>query len=406
MSDKCPTCESPDRAKHPAMQHEGEVQPCRDPWHQGINPGPGKNTRLQRWVDPAMFQSEPLNADAGPQVYLLAAPADPLGSIAAMCAMYEGRVVRHLGEVADDDRRRYLAEMQKTKLTTPLESVQLHFMIEGVTRSFTHQMVRQRTAAYAQESMRFAVVEDGFAERVALPPYLAGVSLEGTGYEHWLRGDTARPHDPEVYARLTNEQKSLVDWYFALKTMEAAYGSAVNRGMPAEDARGLLPHNMTTRLHYVTNLRGLLDHAGNRLCTQAQFEWRLVFARIASALRLYGRLRHYDAHLDTAGGWRRYNSGWQYEAIADLLRPVCYQKGSCAFGADFDRKCSIRNRVQANADVGRPSAEWGQELDLVTGDPMVAGFGPRSVVRDERDRPVFIGSINPAEWAADPGAAR
>ncbi len=30
---RCPTCESPDPKLHPAMQWEGEVQPCRDAWH-------------------------------------------------------------------------------------------------------------------------------------------------------------------------------------------------------------------------------------------------------------------------------------------------------------------------------------------------------------------------------------
>jgi hypothetical protein len=33
VSRVCPTCTSPDRARHPAVQHEGEVQPCGDPWH-------------------------------------------------------------------------------------------------------------------------------------------------------------------------------------------------------------------------------------------------------------------------------------------------------------------------------------------------------------------------------------
>lgn len=31
----CPTCDSPNPNLHPAIQHEGEVQPCRDDWHVG-----------------------------------------------------------------------------------------------------------------------------------------------------------------------------------------------------------------------------------------------------------------------------------------------------------------------------------------------------------------------------------
>jgi hypothetical protein len=35
----CPSCESPDPALHPAVQHEGEVQPCSDGWHRLTRPG-------------------------------------------------------------------------------------------------------------------------------------------------------------------------------------------------------------------------------------------------------------------------------------------------------------------------------------------------------------------------------
>lgn len=39
MSDKCPTCESPQPHLHPAVQHEGEVHLCRDPWHASTESG-------------------------------------------------------------------------------------------------------------------------------------------------------------------------------------------------------------------------------------------------------------------------------------------------------------------------------------------------------------------------------
>jgi hypothetical protein len=231
----------------------------------------------------------------------------------------------------------------------------------------------------------------------------------------------------------SKEQRWRKRWDESVRATSADYNWLVNDGMPAEDARGLAPTNVTTRIEYVTDLRSLLDHGGNRLCTQAQFEWKQVWAQIIQAIAGYAKAYIISCHLcgqvwqaDQPGGYD-YDSikcqcvagsepefttrdnpvRWQFEAISKLFKPACYLTGKCEFAAmDLDRKCSIRNRVEANHEVGRDSAEWGTELDRVEGNPIVAGVGPRSVMRNEQGVPVFIGAIQPREWAADPAAAR
>jgi flavin-dependent thymidylate synthase len=324
-----------------------------------------KGTEVQRWADAAMFRSEPLKASEGPRVTLLNATPDPLGSLAALYAMYTGKVVRSLADVTDDERRGAFADMFVTELQGPLEVAQFHFLVEGVTRSFTHQMVRERQAFFAQESMRFAVPDgEEWPDRVALPPSLSEPKPTVTGYTTGA--------DWDVYGRQRDA------WDDAVITAQRSYQILIDSGMPAEDARGLMPHAMTTRLHWVLDLRGLLHVAGLRLCTQAQFEWRHVMAGVVKALRSYADDLKGSHHPTGDATW------WQFGHIADHLRPVCYQKGQCGFMAKFDRGCTIRERVEANAKAGRPSSLWDQDAYVSLG----------------------IRAINNSEWAADPTAAR
>lgn len=358
---------------------------------------------LRKWGDDQQYFSEKLNAQVGPKAWVLQAPADPLGAVAACSLMYTGVVIRDLAEVTDEQRRHYLGEIQKTALAMPLEAVLLHFMVEGVTRSFTHQQVRQRTAAYAQESMRFAVVDDGFAERVALPPSLAGTEKI----------------EKLVDAR-NNEDVQRAIWDEGLESLEKAYKTLVNSGMPAEEARGLLPHSITTRGHYITNLRNFQIEAGKRLCTQAQFEWRIVLAQMIMALRVYGANLTYETNKPSAEvhprmvfpqgrrGLYECSSRWQYEELAKIFKPSCYLEGKCPFKADFDRRCSIRERVDAFAKHNIPSTEWGQSHDVYD-----VSFWDRNEADPMRDvdlEPVVVAktiqAINPAEWLLNPGAAR
>lgn len=353
---------------------------------------------IQKWADEAMFTAEPSDASKGPEVFFLQGTPDPLGSIAAFSAMYTGKVIRNKADVTDEDRRYHLEEMKKTKLKAPLEAVNLHFMVEGVTRSFTHQMVRQRTAVYAQESLRFAVKEDA-AEAVAVPPFLAGTMSLAQWCDVNDVEEDIHPELSDLYHREDEPQKMRLLWDYQNRDVSETYNHLVNMGLPAEDARGLLPHNITTRLNYATNLRNLQDHAGNRLCTQAQFEWRMFWVKVIEAMRNYCTADYHG----TIGGHTGVScDNWQWNEIANLFRPVCYLTGQCEFKAQFDRKCKIRERVDANADINRPSSEWDEPYDLYPN----GGTAP-VVEREERTgTPVFIGPISPAEWLLDDGAAR
>jgi flavin-dependent thymidylate synthase len=310
---------------------------------------PGK--QVQKWSDEAMYTAAPMELDRDehgnilPRVRLLWMTPDPLGAIAAFCRMYEGKVTPSLTDITDDERRRYLEQVQKTHLQAPLEAVKLHFFIEGVTRSFTHQMVRQRTAVYAQESLRFAVKEEPFVDITSTPPSLAATRhIPQEKLSGYLPADT-------------QEQRNRDVWDACLEHIDEAYHYLVSNGMPAEDARGLIHHAITTRLNYATDLRNLKEHAGNRLCTQAQFEWRLVFMGIVKSIREYQ-----PSFKDGPDTWMPTSDSWQFEALADsdLFRPICYQLGRCQFEADFDRYCSIRDRVTFFAAGGIPSAQWGE----------------------------------------------
>jgi hypothetical protein len=112
--------------------------------------------------------------------------------------------------------------------------------------------------------------------------------------------------------------------------------------MPAEDARGLLPTNITTRIHYHTDLLNLTRQAGNRLCSQAQAEWKDVWKQMIHAMLNYGNN----------------DDRWQNREIVRLFQPVCYQKGSCGFNGPADRWCVIRDRVNAHAAEGDPPDTW------------------------------------------------
>jgi flavin-dependent thymidylate synthase len=268
---------------------------------------------VARYADEAMYTAAPIE-EVRPRVTLIDMTADPLRVMAAAAELYQGGIYPYPADITQEQAMTWLDGFKRSKISAPLEWISLSFFIEGVTRAFTHQLVRQRTAVYVQESLRFAVKENAGME-VMMPPSVTEMPEDAPARKVW------------------EDTVSRIAW---------AYNALIDCGVPAEDARGLLPTNITTRIHYHTNLRNLVDHAGLRLCSQAQYEWKQVWAEMIRAILAYGPP----------------SERWQQKAISSLFAPVCYQTGKCEFMGPADRWCVIRDRVEAHHARGERPDTW------------------------------------------------
>ena len=122
------------------------------------------------------------------------------------------------------------------------EFLDFTFMVEGVSRAFTHQFVRNRMGSYAQQTMRILDVS-GF-------DYVTGPSI------------------------LTDDQNEL--YHGTMATIAAAYDELIKSGVKIEDARGILPTNICTNIVVKYNLRTLSDMMASRSSSRTQGEFREV----------------------------------------------------------------------------------------------------------------------------------
>lgn len=161
------------------------------------------------------------------------------------------------GEVTIDDifnwehekKLEHLAYMRDT-IKSSWEFVNYTFEISGVTRAFTHQLVRTRNGRYAQESQRTVDVR-----------------------KHPVVKPVTAQRD-ELLGNAWND--------FEFDAM-ANYEYLIEHGMPVQDARGILPTNVTTSIIAQFSLRTLHEMALVRLCTRTQGEYQNVFRAMKDA---------------------------------------------------------------------------------------------------------------------------
>lgn len=134
--------------------------------------------------------------------------------------------------------------------TSILEDQTLTFLIEGTDRSLTHQLVRHRAGVvFQQQSQRYVEFKDGNFD------YVIPKSIE-----------------------VTESLKS--DFEATMKYLGTMYDKFIKAGVPAEDARAVLPNACCTNIVMTVNLRQLGHMCNERLCSTAQLPIRNLFKEI------------------------------------------------------------------------------------------------------------------------------
>lgn len=144
------------------------------------------------------------------------------------------------------------------------EFVNYTFLIEGVSRAFTHQFVRTRTASYAQQTMRVLDVSEGPGWE-----YLTGPSIPKTIPQDILIEDDAA-HNAAIY-------------HGCMDIISKTYKSLISNGAKVEDARGVLPTNILTNIMVSMNMRTLVEMVRKRSSPRTQGEYRDVLEGLKEA---------------------------------------------------------------------------------------------------------------------------
>lgn len=156
-----------------------------------------------------------------------------------------------------------------------LSHVSFTFAVEGISRACSHQLVRHRLASYSQKSQRYIEARN-LKEHIVVPKTVA-----------------------EKASQLFNT---------FIETASETYLKLLERGVPTEDARFVLPNATETSLLVTMDGRALHHFFGLRCCNRAQWEIRAL----ADAMLV--RVRAVEPELFRRAG------------------PYCYRLGYCPEG--------------------------------------------------------------------------
>ncbi len=190
-----------------------------------------------------------------PVVNLISKPDNMLKTVYTACrTCYSADYPINIYNSTDDTEKmlKLIERVISSGHYSTIEHIQVSFAIANVSRACTHQLVRHRHMSFSQKSQRY-VKEKGQFDYI-IPPTIE-----------------------------RNEELKAAFVDFMGKISEQ-YQKFVEAGIPAEDARFVLPNAAASSMVASLNLRELIHLANLRLCTRAQYEIRLLVKKMCDAL--------------------------------------------------------------------------------------------------------------------------
>jgi len=156
-----------------------------------------------------------------------------------------------LSQVKENDQRDFIERLTAVGHMSPVEHASFTFVVEGISRACSHQLVRHRLASYSQQSQRY-VHEEEFD--FIIPPSIG--------------------EDLELKALFKDTMESIRKSYTFLTDNLVKKGSSTESAR--EDARFVLPNATETKIMVTMNARELIHFFSQRLCNRAQWEIRAM----------------------------------------------------------------------------------------------------------------------------------
>lgn len=183
-------------------------------------------------------------------------PLKPSEIVAVEGEKYFGNSASDGGKGTDADR--LFRQIVRSKHTSTLEHITYTFTVEGVSRSLLAQLTRHRQFSFSVQSQRY--VKFGSDDKSGGFDYVTPPSVSGKETDsRKLRGfneDTSESIFTPVSATEVFDE--------AMTEIQGVYDRLRKAGVPAEDARYVLPNAAACNIVMTGNLRAFLEFYGKR----------------------------------------------------------------------------------------------------------------------------------------------